>query len=176
MPHGCSHVLQALALAHIEHTIRHVLIRFGQPEAHPHPSYVLARGATVCVTDFCCHMSARIAMPRKNPALCDLAYACSTGRPRPWRSRLRSSLHSSLRLRASLHCDRKYCNRFCQRAAEGSFTFARGKALALSGLKRCELHKLLPQKRNNKNPLCHTFIACISNHLRTCIFFTGIGS
>ena len=43
-----------------------------QAKIHPLPLSVLAREATICVSDFCWHTPVLIAMPRKNPALCDL--------------------------------------------------------------------------------------------------------
>ena len=46
-----------------------------EPKVHSQPLYVLAREATGCVTDFCCHKPTFICMPRKNPALCDLAHS-----------------------------------------------------------------------------------------------------
>src|ERR1700733_9926837 len=44
-----------------------------EPKVHSQPLYVLAREATGCVTDFCWHKARPYFMPRKNPALCDLA-------------------------------------------------------------------------------------------------------
>ena len=49
--------LQSLALAHVEHTIRHVLTRSRSLQPLRIPMFVLARVATGCVTDRCCHTS-----------------------------------------------------------------------------------------------------------------------
>jgi len=60
-------------------------LSYEQTQVHPLPSLVLAREATGCVTDFCWHNPVHIVMPRKNPALCDLAFraSCLSGSRQP---------------------------------------------------------------------------------------------
>ncbi len=56
---------------------------FPEPTVHSQPLYVLARYATGCVTDFCCHTPWLIDIPRKNPALCNLAVSRCIKLPQP---------------------------------------------------------------------------------------------
>jgi len=54
-----------------------------EPTVHSQPLYVLARYATGCVTDFCWHTPTLIGIPRKNPALCNLAVSRLFKLPQP---------------------------------------------------------------------------------------------
>lgn len=63
---------------------------FTLPKVHSQPSFVLAREATACITDFCWRKPPLICMPLKNPALCPLSAIAPTGRPSRWHSQLHS--------------------------------------------------------------------------------------
>lgn len=86
-----------------------------EPKVHSQPLYVLARETTGCVTDFCWHTPWLIAMPRKNPALCDLCIrtSCFTYRPIRWHSQRNRSIPRLFAFRrAATVIAMKYCNHF----------------------------------------------------------------
>ena len=56
---------------------------FTDPKVHPQPRMCEPCVAAVCVTDFCWHTPWRIGIPRKNPALCNLAVARFIKLPQP---------------------------------------------------------------------------------------------
>ena len=94
-----------------------------EPKVHSQPLYVLARCATGCVTDFCWHTPRLIAMPRKNPALCNLAVTRLYKLPQP--VALAGNPHSLGFLFGEPPQWSQYniAITSCQHTAEGSFTF-----------------------------------------------------